>query len=97
MNIKEARIKFGLSQQHLSDITGIPKRSIENWETGARKCPGYVERLVVESLEQKFGTTDYQEVLEEIKWMIETDIPNLSGDAKRYAENVLSEIKDSLK
>ena len=93
MTIKEARIKHGLTQQQLSNMTGIPKRSIENWEAGSRKCPEYVERMVVEHLEQQ----NYKKVLEEIMEMIETDAQYLVGDAKRYAENVLSEIKDSIK
>ena len=93
MNIKEARIKHGLTQQQLSNMTGIPKRSIENWETGLRSCPEYVERMVVEHLEQQH----YKTVLEELQEMIETDVQHLKGDAKRYAENVLDEIKDSLK
>ena len=96
MNIREARMKYGITQQQLSNITGIPKRSIENWETGSRKCPEYVERLVLESLEWKFGT-DYKAVLEEIAEMIESDVKHMTGDAKRYAGNVLADIKDSLK
>lgn len=96
MNIRETRMKYGLTQQQLSNITGIPKRSIENWETGLRKCPDYVERLVVESLERKFGT-DYKAVLEEIAEMIESDVKHMTGYAKRYAENVLADIKDSMK
>lgn len=95
MNIKEARMHYGLTQQQLSNITGIPKRSIENWETGSRKCPDYVERLVLESLEYKFGT-DYKTILEEIADMIESDVKHMTGDAKRYAENVLADIKDSM-
>ena len=96
MNIKEARIKYNLTQQQLSDMTGIPKRTIENWETGSRKCTDYVERMVVEALEWKFGT-DYKAVLEEIAEMIESDTKHLMGDTKQYAENILSDIKDSLK
>lgn len=96
MNIKEARIKYNLTQQQLANMTGIPKRSIENWETGSRKCPEYVERMVVEALEWRFGP-DYKRVLDEIQEMIESDLETLDGDAKRYAENVLGEIKDSLK
>lgn len=96
MNIKEARIKYGLSQQKLADMTGIPKRSIENWETGKRKCPDYVERMVVNALEWRFGP-DFKKVMQEIQEMIESDLEHLEGDTKRYAENVLDEIKDGLK
>ena len=97
MNIKELRITHGLTQKQLSGITGIPERTIQNWEGGQRKCPDYVEKMVLDTLEQKFGQPDYKTILEEIGEMIESDIPHLSGDAKRYAENVLAEIKDSIK
>ncbi len=97
MNIKEARIKHGLTQKQLSGITGIPERTIQNWEGGQRKCPEYVENMVAGLLEQKFGQPNHKTILEEIGEMIESDIPHLSGDAKRYAENVLAEIKDSIK
>ena len=97
MNIKEARIKHGLTQKQLSGITGIPERTIQNWEGGQRKCPEYVENMVAGLLEQKFSQPNHKTILEEIGEMIESDIPHLSGDAKRYAENVLAEIKDSIK
>ena len=35
----------------MSELLGIPKRTIENWESGSRKCPEWAERLVVEKLE----------------------------------------------
>lgn len=97
MNIKESRIKHGLTQKQLSNITGIPERTIQNWEGGQRNCPDYVEKMVLDTLEQKFGQPNYKTILEEIGEMIESDIPHLSGDAKRYAENVLAEIKDGIK
>lgn len=50
MTLKEARIAAGLTQQAMSDMMEIPKRTIENWETGLRKCPPYVERLVIAEL-----------------------------------------------
>jgi DNA-binding transcriptional regulator YiaG len=34
----------------MSDLLGIPKRSIENWEGGKRQCPEWAERLIVEKL-----------------------------------------------
>lgn len=97
MNIKEARIKHGLTQKQLSDITGIPTRTIENWDGGQRKCPEYVEKMVLEILEQKFGQPNHQTVLEEILEMLESDLPHLKTDeAKNYVANVIDEIKDSL-
>ena len=52
--IKEERLKLGLTQQQLSDLTGIPFRTIQNWEGGQRKCPEYVERLLLYYLEHEF-------------------------------------------
>lgn len=49
--IKELRLKYKLTQHKLADITGIPFRTIQNWEGGQRKCPAYVERLLVFYLE----------------------------------------------
>lgn len=52
MNLKEARMRAGLTQAEMSERFEIPKRTIENWETGQRKCPVYVEKLIVEKLEE---------------------------------------------
>ena len=50
--IKEARKAAGLTQQQMSDEMGIPKRTIENWETGSRNCPEWTERLIVAELKR---------------------------------------------
>lgn len=68
--IREARIRHGLTQKQVSDITGVPLRSIENWEAGVRKCPNYVEKMVVDILNQKFGEPDYKTILEEVLVMV---------------------------
>lgn len=52
MNLKEARTCAGLTQAEMAQRFEIPKRTIENWETGKRKCPVYVEKLIVEKLEE---------------------------------------------
>lgn len=46
MTIKEIRGLTGISQADFSKKYGIPKRTIESWETGDRKCPEYVIRLL---------------------------------------------------
>lgn len=51
-NLKTTRIKLGLTQKQVSELLGIPLRTIENWEIGQRKCPEYVERLIIDKLEQ---------------------------------------------
>lgn len=56
MEIKELRMLSGLSQQAFSDKYNIPKRSIENWESGKRTPPEYVisllERAVKEDIKK---------------------------------------------
>lgn len=50
MTIREARLSAGLTQQRMSEVFEIPKRTIENWEAGIRKPPAYVEKLVIREL-----------------------------------------------
>lgn len=50
--LKEARQAAGLSQAKMSKLFEIPTRTIENWESGTRKPPAYVEKLIVEKLMQ---------------------------------------------
>lgn len=52
MTIKEARKKAGLTQAKMSDLLEIPKRTIGDWETGTRKPPAYVEKLIIRELER---------------------------------------------
>lgn len=46
MNIKEIRAQCGMTQAQLSERLGIPKRTIEDWERGARKPPEYIINLI---------------------------------------------------
>lgn len=50
MTIKEARTQAGWSQAALAAYLDIPKRTIENWESGVRIAPEYVEKLVVNEI-----------------------------------------------
>ncbi|MBN2794409.1 MAG: helix-turn-helix domain-containing protein [Clostridia bacterium] len=50
--IKEARAEYGLTQKDLSEITDIPLRTIENWESGKRTPSPWVEKLVYSYLKQ---------------------------------------------
>lgn len=36
-NIKELREKAGLSRIELAELSGVPYRTLENWEKGIRK------------------------------------------------------------
>ena len=46
MNIKELRAVAEFTQLQLSEYLKIPKRTIENWESGSRKCPEYLLELI---------------------------------------------------
>lgn len=97
MNIKETRIKYGLTQTQVSNITGVPFRSIQNWETGQRKCPEYVEKMVVDILNQKFGEPDHQTFLEEILEMLQSDIRYAKAEeTKTYICNLITDISEHL-
>lgn len=45
-SIKEKRESLNLTQQQFAELTGIPFRTIQNWETGKRKCPDYVLKFL---------------------------------------------------
>lgn len=51
-NIREARMAAGLTQKRLSELTGIPVRTIENWDRGERTPSEWMRRLVVEEIER---------------------------------------------
>lgn len=46
LTIKSIRAAHGLTQQALSDVTGIPKRTIESWEGGQRKPPEWLPKMI---------------------------------------------------
>ena len=50
--IKNARIRAGLSRPEMHREMGIPVRTIENWEGGQRECPEWAERLIIAELER---------------------------------------------
>lgn len=52
MTIKEAREFSGLTQKEVEEEFGIPVRSLQNWESGIRQAPDYVETYLVEKLTQ---------------------------------------------
>ena len=56
--IKEARKEAGITQEKMSEMLEIPKRTIENWETGKNTPPVYVEKLVLKELGRIAETKD---------------------------------------
>ena len=96
--IKDKRIELGLTQQLLSEITGVPLRTVQNWEGGQRKCPDYVEKMILDKLDQMFSQPDYKTILEDVLNMLKRDMKTLHNSyAEHYVQNVIDEIEDSLK
>lgn len=48
LSIRDIRAASGLSQAAFARRLCIPKRSIEDWERGARTCPDYLRLLLAE-------------------------------------------------
>lgn len=62
MNIQEFIKTSGMTHKQLSERFGIPKRTIEDWSRGVRKCPEYVVEMMKEILKMKkyqVNFTDY--------------------------------------
>lgn len=58
MEIKELRKKTGLSQSMFAQKFHIGIRTLQSWECGARKAPGYVVFMIARiiDLEEKYGS-----------------------------------------
>ena len=52
MDIHELRLKLGDTQSEFASRYGIPFRTVQNWETGQRKPPEYVIRLLKYRIEE---------------------------------------------
>lgn len=46
MDIKKLRIRTRMTQREFAEYFNIPKRTIENWESGKRTPPPYVVELI---------------------------------------------------
>jgi DNA-binding transcriptional regulator YiaG len=53
MTFKELRQASGMTQQAFADYFGIPKRTIENWDSERRKCPEYLLKLMEYKLKKE--------------------------------------------
>ena len=49
--IKEIRQTTGLSQAKFCEVLNIPKRTLQDWEQGQRKCPEYVAEMIAYRVE----------------------------------------------
>ena len=56
--IKELRESTGMSRKEFSEHTGIPVRTLEDWEAARRTPPEYIPRLIAYQLK-------YEELMKE--------------------------------
>ncbi len=50
MKIRTLREETGMTRKEFSDHTGIPVRTLEDWEAGRRTPPEYIPRLIAYQL-----------------------------------------------
>lgn len=50
--IKEARMSIGMSRAEMHRVFEIPIRTLEDWDSGKRIPPVWVEKLILEKLER---------------------------------------------
>lgn len=55
MTFKELRNFSELSQKDFSEKYEIPKRTVEDWESGRRNPPGYVIALLERAVKEDFS------------------------------------------
>ena len=48
--IKELRESVNMTRKEFSEHTGIPVRTLEDWEAGRRTPPEYIPRLISDQL-----------------------------------------------
>lgn len=84
MTIKQIREKYDLTQAELANITGIPKRSIENWEMEVRKPADYIPDLVLSKVEAAMRERHKKEELENLYLGMER------CDLRNYANTILN-------
>lgn len=52
MAIKDYRVSAGLTQAEFSNLFEIPLDTVKGWDSGRRKPPEWVEKLIIEKLER---------------------------------------------
>ena len=91
MTIKEARQAAGMTQKQVEELTGIPARSIQNWEAGVRQCPEYVEDYLIQCLKQEVVKKRTCEWLDE-RWIIINGTIGSVAD-KAYYEGAIKAVE----
>lgn len=50
--IREVRQKKGLQIKEIADMLSAPYRTIQDWDSGARKPPEWIEKIVIEKIKK---------------------------------------------
>lgn len=53
--IKRLRRALGMTQAAFSSVSGVPKRTLENWECGRNTPSDYVIKLLIYWAEHQYG------------------------------------------
>lgn len=61
MTFKELRQQSGMTQKAFAEYFEIPKRTIESWDMGERKCPEYLLKLMEYKLTKENKITGEQD------------------------------------
>lgn len=102
MGIKEMREAVGLNMTELSELLGIPYRTIQNWENGSRSCPEYVLQLIEFrlSIDEELKSTLINLSSENIKVIVDDYIHNEYKNgyrkASKYAYKLIEDIREKL-
>lgn len=56
--IRNIRMQTGLSQRQFAETFGIPRRTLENWESGSRTPPAYIPDLLAAAVNDFLRPSD---------------------------------------
>ncbi len=92
MTVKEMRQKLGITQEMFAQRYNIPKRTIENWESGKSKPPAYVLEMLENAVKHHIPRTK-EEVMSlpltivDLKYMCEMMIKKGYGERSVLLSN----------
>jgi len=58
MSIKEYREHRGVTREYLCQMTGVPYKSLQNWELGRRKPAPYLVDLLKRAIDDLAGESN---------------------------------------
>jgi transcriptional regulator with XRE-family HTH domain len=90
--LKELRTMVGMTQKEFSEYFGIPKRTIEDWERGARKYPQYLIELMEYKLIKEGILNNYAEG--ELQWLCYDDMLKRKEESKKAPKGAAKKEKE---